>query len=642
MKYYPLALVCGLLAAVSGLVASRAQAQSVSGVACPQQSFDIVCAKDEWLYSHMDSSGCRVAECRVSPPALPDGVVEGMIIKTKTDARIFRIENGLKRWIKNQTIFEGNRFSQRDVITVPDKLSLQIPLGNPIATIPYGTFVADSRQQIFLISDGLRRLVGKAVKKQLLPSPRAIVKLRSEDDLRIYPLGEAITTLDPLPSGLILRGSGQDIFVAEAGTLRRLSSRAVYFGEGHDPNLLDVIRLADRFIGKIAKGKDITAPHIYAPSKNIDLAYFQPGLSHPLSAVHAYQLRENFPELSLPSDLNLAQKSKKKYLVPFSIFADSGYKGKAMLPVALVQSDIPHQDTDTVWSMPVLRLPTPLAPTGTPSVTPIPSPTPTPTTTPATATNTIPVASTTTTSTPALSTAPTISALSFVTPTAGTNWQFNVAQIIQWTGGASDWQINLILEDPVTKMPVVFIVTNLVNNGTYSWTVPTNFAAGQYRVRIACTNCASDTPGAIADSPSFAVSYSSNSSSSSSTLALPDFIISDFTSSATTTVFRGQLITASSTVINQGIVTADVSYTAFCLDLPSCLSSVNQQLGAKYVKSLRPGVSQSGFNYTWDSTFISSGSHTFYACANTASFGTSQITESIYTNNCSTLDFSVN
>lgn len=75
-----------------------------------------------------------------------------------------------------------------------------------------------------------------------------------------------------------------------------------------------------------------------------------------------------------------------------------------------------------------------------------------------------------------------VAPVTVVSPNGGESWQTGSTQTIRWSGGLPDSKVSL----QITGADNAVIVPTTANTGSYSWTVPTGKAPGQYKVLVTC------------------------------------------------------------------------------------------------------------------------------------------------------------
>jgi len=68
-------------------------------------------------------------------------------------------------------------------------------------------------------------------------------------------------------------------------------------------------------------------------------------------------------------------------------------------------------------------------------------------------------------------------------------WSPGSSHDILWSGGGSDWIIDIGLIDITTHTTAATLFTGLTNNGKATWNMPSTVAPGQYVFYISCNNC---------------------------------------------------------------------------------------------------------------------------------------------------------
>lgn len=109
--------------------------------------------------------------------------------------------------------------------------------------------------------------------------------------------------------------------------------------------------------------------------------------------------------------------------------------------------------------------------------------------------------------------------LSLVSPKGSESLVKGRGYQISWTGGASGWTINLFLLDTAKVKTLKNIALSTANDGSEFWTVPSDLSDGNYILRVACQNCAPNTPGWLADSGVFTIGSLGKAPISSNALA---------------------------------------------------------------------------------------------------------------------------
>lgn len=144
--------------------------------------------------------------------------------------------------------------------------------------------------------------------------------------------------------------------------------------------------------------------------------------------------------------------------------------------------------------------------------------------------------------------------ISVTAPTAGSEWLIGNHYSITWnsSGITTPLCIKLRPADQTSATPVMEIATGLTANGSYSWTVPSTVAAGDYKIRV---RTIAGTPLFYGDSPLFHVTPPPTPGSTIPRRDKPtyaDLAVTSVVVSPDPPRARKDMITITATVKNQG------------------------------------------------------------------------------------------
>ncbi len=199
--------------------------------------------------------------------------------------------------------------------------------------------------------------------------------------------------------------------------------------------------------------------------------------------------------------------------------------------------------------------------------------------------------------------------LKVVSPNGGEVWAKDSTQKILWTGGGSNWKLEVLLKNSSTTNTVVTIASSTSNTGAIAWKVPTTLRSRSYNIRIRCTNCPKGTKGVtdISDSP-FSIT---------SVVGAPDLVAGMVSPTAT---IAGTATALSSLVTNIGNASTGSGFGVV-------FQLASSSLGANAVTIANPATTAlaGGSSRTVSSsyTFPTAGTYYVRACADMGSTGLS-------------------
>jgi len=214
---------------------------------------------------------------------LPFGVFAGSNILTKngdlikgSDAKIYLIQNGQKRWIVDEEVFLGLGYKWRDIKIVRSDILNNLANGkiinNSETDIAYsdGTFLLDTKGRVYLLENGLRRWVPPSEKlfKKIGFNKGTAIKI-SDDKLNLIPVGKIVRLVEApavtknstfmiktVGPGLVIKQTRVivplDTFIATTQNHFEVGTVTIKYG-GTDANILNELLSYSTFLDGVDK-----------------------------------------------------------------------------------------------------------------------------------------------------------------------------------------------------------------------------------------------------------------------------------------------------------------------------------------------------------------------------------------------------
>jgi hypothetical protein len=176
---------------------------------------------------------------------------------------VYFIQSGLRRHIPNGPTLTARGFRYGSVDFVDDSYLDDIPAGRPMLDVlSDGHLLKGPGPQVYVMQDGKRRhIISETVLGACGYSWNA-VRTISDADVASIPLGDPLSTA-PCPvlqpsTGSLFKGSGPEVYAAESGLRRHVTSESTFVSCGYQWGNVDWLRDAE--IAEIAAAAPITIP----------------------------------------------------------------------------------------------------------------------------------------------------------------------------------------------------------------------------------------------------------------------------------------------------------------------------------------------------------------------------------------------
>ncbi len=154
------------------------------------------------------------------------------LVKAKTSGSIYLLTVDQKRLITSPDVFKNLGFNPEEVEDITDEAASVIPDGRPISlsdAYPTGALLQDKKtKEIFYVESGRRYpILDKAIMQ--IDYPTMKTSLVASDTLSKYPSGFPVLLRD----GVLVKGSGPDVYVISNGKKRHVTSEKVFTTIGY-------------------------------------------------------------------------------------------------------------------------------------------------------------------------------------------------------------------------------------------------------------------------------------------------------------------------------------------------------------------------------------------------------------------------
>lgn len=200
--------------------------------------------------------GCAVLLAMVMayPVKAENTVPDGLLVKSKTDPKVYYIENNTKRPIESPEMLES-RFDW-DNLVITSRADLEgISDGSPM-TFREGSLLSHGGT-VYLVSDGKRRPFESAQAFLSLGFSWGNVREVSRPELDVHPQGAAIRVGDKHPDGVLLQSSKDAMYFLDNGKRRYIPSPLIFESQFRWE---EAVRVSDGVLQSYPKGADMFYP----------------------------------------------------------------------------------------------------------------------------------------------------------------------------------------------------------------------------------------------------------------------------------------------------------------------------------------------------------------------------------------------
>ena len=183
---------------------------------------------------------------------------DGSLVRSLETTKVYQLFQGKKHWIINANIFEsrGLNWEKIQIITSDDLAQFQ--LGSNIETYPSGSLLqARGESRVYLISGSEKRWIVTAEIFNNLGYKWDNIRLVDLKDLDKHEEGESINKVEPGTyfDGVLLKGSGDQIYVVENNKRRWIPSVEIFENNGY--SWLNIKIISDQELNDIQLGENI-------------------------------------------------------------------------------------------------------------------------------------------------------------------------------------------------------------------------------------------------------------------------------------------------------------------------------------------------------------------------------------------------
>jgi hypothetical protein len=224
--------------------------------ACGYSSAAVLVVADGSLSSLPTGSALTAAPCPTFAPAT------GTLLQG-TGPEVWIARQGLKRHIPNGATLDGMGYKMANLNFVNDYYLSAMPTGKPVFNLlANGQLVKGPGAEVFVMQDGARRHVANGGVFAACGYRWDAIYEFSASRLSSIPAGLALTGA-PCPmvapsGGVLMQGTGLEVFTSEAGMKRHVTTESVLTSCGYQWGNVD--RLKDGLIASIPSGAPLTVP----------------------------------------------------------------------------------------------------------------------------------------------------------------------------------------------------------------------------------------------------------------------------------------------------------------------------------------------------------------------------------------------
>ncbi|OHA53390.1 MAG: hypothetical protein A2991_00080 [Candidatus Terrybacteria bacterium RIFCSPLOWO2_01_FULL_58_14] len=207
---------------------------------------------------HEASSGSAMlqidsAQLALFPRASAAALPDGTLVKSPTRSRVYVIESGKRRPVPTADLFVARGYQWEAIQTIADRELALIRLGAPV---PYldSALVKGSGQDVFVFEGGSLRHVTSAALFSALKYVWTSIRTLLDQDIEQYPKGEPKT----FPDGTLVKSPAPRVYRIEGGARRAVLSAQLFSSLKFSWS--EIKQLSDEELGRYPEGTALAWP----------------------------------------------------------------------------------------------------------------------------------------------------------------------------------------------------------------------------------------------------------------------------------------------------------------------------------------------------------------------------------------------
>ena len=206
---------------------------------------------NRWFGGDMTTTPTTPPPVVIKPTYRPDGT----LIKTKTDSKVYLIEDGKKRPFANMNALIS-RYDPKNILILPKSEVDKYPIGKEIAYAQYSLLMDEKKQIYLLIDETLKPFASNDVFKTLGFNPEEIINIKN-NEVETFATGTPITLKDSYPLGAVLQDKKLNLYYVQAGIKMPIIAKEIR--EISFPKL-KVRSVANTVVDKLPAGDPVLLP----------------------------------------------------------------------------------------------------------------------------------------------------------------------------------------------------------------------------------------------------------------------------------------------------------------------------------------------------------------------------------------------
>jgi hypothetical protein len=210
-------------------------------------------------------------------------VPDGLLVKSKTNPRVFYIENNTKRPIESPAMLES-RFSWENLIVTSQSDVDSIPNGRAM-TFRDGSILSYGGT-VYVVSDGMRRPIESAQAFLSLGFSWGNVRAVSKSELDAHPQGGLLRLGDWHPDGVLLQSPQDAMFVIDDGKRRYIPSPLIFESQFR---WQEAVKVSSEVLNRYPQGQNMLYPDGLLIASATSVYIMDDNVKRPISSPEVFE-----------------------------------------------------------------------------------------------------------------------------------------------------------------------------------------------------------------------------------------------------------------------------------------------------------------------------------------------------------------